>query len=147
MTQFRQMVDVEQDADLLAEQELAIDGGASESLFPTVERWLFDSSDKRNALEHVTSRDDMRPYRSIIDYLTCEVFPELQPTCFKFYKNTGPHMRELLTKEQLMMIETTLLQVLAYAVIVYESFYQHAPVPMSWREFCYKMRKPIGIYA
>lgn len=64
--------------------ELTTSDSAAHTIFPEVEEWLEDS-DRRNAIEMVASRKNAGKYRSVIDFLGCEINPELKKLCFKFY--------------------------------------------------------------
>ncbi len=120
-------------------------GGASQTAFPDVERWIMDSSENRNALEHVLQNHDLTLFRSLVDYVTCLVFPELKPMCMAFYRNMGRPIKEVLTEQQQPIAEKMIVQSLAYSVMVYEAFYQRIALPYTWQEFIKKLRAEIPI--
>jgi hypothetical protein len=96
--------------------------------FPRVE-WLGDS-DHQKALEWVARRKNMDRYRSRVDFVCMEVFPELQYGRWRYYRDEGPPLRELLEPEDIARREQVLLCALAYA---YATFKENRRV--SWTRF------------
>lgn len=75
-------------------RQLQIIGGSSEGVFPLVEDWLNASSDHQEALQFVAARKKMDRYRSMVDFLFCEIFVDFQGPCFRFYEDEGPRLIE-----------------------------------------------------
>lgn len=67
-------------------QVLDLSGGATESIFPEVEAMLFTTSseDYQKALQYVAAKKDMNRYKSVVDFLFCELFPEWQHKCRQY---------------------------------------------------------------
>lgn len=95
-------------------QTMEISGGATESIFPLVEKWL-DQEDNVKALRHISGKPGKYGYHSVIDWLTCETFPEEKPRCKAFYKNQGPLLRELISDARREFYERVMLFVLMTA--------------------------------
>lgn len=60
--------------------------GLTESVFPGVERWLQQDSDRQRALAFIAGGDTMERYKSVMDFLFCETYPEWQQRCFDWYE-------------------------------------------------------------
>jgi len=76
---------------------LQLIGGLTVSIFPEAERMLIEDTDFQKALEFVAARKAMEQYRSVIDFLFCELHPEWKPACQKFYNNQGSPLRDLVS--------------------------------------------------
>jgi hypothetical protein len=72
---------------------LPVSGGASQSIFAKAEKKL-EQTDYQQALAGLCPRRNMDRYRSMMDCLFAEVFPELQAACWKFYDGNGPQLRK-----------------------------------------------------
>lgn len=94
---------------------LEIVGGITESIFPKVERMLLGDSDYRKALEYVAARKQMDRYRSMIDFMFCELYPKWRKPCFHFYDGDGPSLKEMLTVEQIQEYERRMVKALGVA--------------------------------
>lgn len=76
-------------------------GGATESIFPEVEALLLSgSTDYQEALEYVAARKKMDRYRSMVDFLFCEIHPQWRMACNRYYAGNGPKLMEQVTSEQ-----------------------------------------------
>lgn len=64
--------------------ELTTSDSACHTIFPEMEEWLEDS-DRQDAIEVIARNKNATKYRSIGDFLCCEINPELRKQCFKFY--------------------------------------------------------------
>lgn len=80
-------------------QKLKLVGGCTQTIFPEVEVWLKTQSDRRRALEYVAARKNMNRYRSVIDFLFCEIFVEWRRACFRYYQGSGPQLRFEISEE------------------------------------------------
>lgn len=78
------------------EQQLS--GGLTQSIFPRVDHAL-KNTDTQRALEFVASRKRMNRYRSLVDFLFCELFTEWQEDCQQFYAGEGCQLRERIRSE------------------------------------------------
>ena len=96
-------------------QSLKLVGGATESIFPQVEAMLLGDGDYQEALEFVAARKKLDNYRSMIDFLFCELHPEWRMKCRAFYNSIGPQLKDQITVEQLMAFNTRLLKALEVA--------------------------------
>lgn len=104
-------------------QKQAITGGVTDSLFPLVEAWLQESSDHWNAFRRVRRSKTAvsKTYRSVLDFLLCEVVPEHRAACTSFYLGGGAPLRELISPAEVRALEARLLLFLAVA---YAAFVQ-----------------------
>jgi hypothetical protein len=141
-------IDIDNELDLDVDTDIR--GGASSDLFPSVTRWFFESAEHRNAFCFVMPKAQMTNYESLVDCLVCEVFKDLKPWCFRFYRREGPHLSKLISKEDMVRMEGVLLQSLAYACITEQANRQNIKLPDSWVDFNFKAkvavfgRKPLG---
>ena len=68
-----------------------ISGGMTGTLFPKTEKRLLEEAGYLEAFILVTRRKKMDKYRSIIDFLLCETFPnKWRYRCALYYNNRGP---------------------------------------------------------
>jgi len=77
----------EQHQELQLEQ-LAVAGGATESVFPLVET-LLESRAHRAALKAASRRRRDSGYRSVVDFVLVATFPWLRRPCMRFYAGDG----------------------------------------------------------
>ena len=66
------------------------DEPASNSMFPTLERWLTARPQYKKAITWVASNKDIERYVSFYDFLLCELYPIHKKDCFRYYNNKGP---------------------------------------------------------
>lgn len=111
-------------------QALMVRGGATSTVFPQVEAWLYDDNNRQKALEYVASRKKMERYKSMVDFLFCEIFTHFRGKCMKYYAGKGPKLREFITVEQLIFFNDALLKGLELA---YSAFTDQRL--MSWTRF------------
>lgn len=111
-------------------EALMVCGGATMSVFPQAEAWLLGDNDRQRALEYVASRKDMARYKSMMDFLFCEIFVQFRSKCMKYYADKGPKLREVITVEQLLFFSDALLKGLELA---YRAFTDQRH--MSWARF------------
>ena len=96
-------------------QSLQLSGGATESIFPQVEALLLANTDYQKALECVAARKQMERYRSVIDFLFCELHPQWRRACFRFYLGGGQQLKDILRPEQLVEYSDRMLKSLEIA--------------------------------
>ena len=83
-------------------QSLQLIGGATDSIFPQVEALLQSTQeDYQAALECVAARKNMGRYHSVVDFMFCELHPEWQLSCRKYYAGMGPQLKDQITPAQL----------------------------------------------
>lgn len=80
--------------------DLDLFGGATESIFPEVERFLEADSDHQKALQWIAKNKDSSRYRSVMDFIVCETFPEWRSACFRYYAGSGVLLRDEITMDQ-----------------------------------------------
>jgi len=74
-------------------QELKLSGGVTSTLFPKTEEKLEEGDDYIEALKFIARRKNMKRYRSVMDFLFCEMFPApWRFKAFKYYNNQGPRL-------------------------------------------------------
>ena len=95
----------------------SLTGGWTRSIFPKVEMWLEEDSDRWKALRFIGSKKSMERYRSVVDYLYAQVFPERRAEVFRFYlSGDEAHMaKELITVRGRAVMEAKLLIALEVA--------------------------------
>lgn len=74
---------------------LELIGGAAASVFPLVDVLLLEIN-YQEALQFVASRKSMNRYRSMVDFLLCEIFVQFRKDCFRFYEGRGNPFRHLI---------------------------------------------------
>jgi hypothetical protein len=79
--------------------ELRVEGVACQSIFPLVEIWL-GSSKRYEVLKKVAHRKDMYRYRSVVDFMFCELFPEWRKHAIAYYEERGPQLHEMITEAE-----------------------------------------------
>mgnify|MGYP001558703108 FL=1 len=111
-------------------QMLALAGGMTghDSVFPLVEAWLAEESDRWHAFEKIRGRRDAGRYRSVIDFLLCEVVPSYRRPCFAFYETGERALHAVVSPRELLQLQARLMLFLA---ISYEAYTQKRAV--SWR--------------
>lgn len=109
-----------------------IGGLTGEVVFPRVDAWLNASSDHQNALLYVADEQKMESYRSMVDYLFCELFVKYRKPCFLYYDDEGPQLREIARQQHLSLIgfEQIMLRALE---IAYRAFCEQRQ--LSWSSF------------
>jgi len=80
------------------------------TIFPAVEEWLAED-DHMEALRWAARRKTDGQYRSVMDWLLCEVLPTERPACFRFYAGKGPRFEKLYGPAKQELYERVLLNV------------------------------------
>jgi hypothetical protein len=120
---------------------LQITGGATESIFPEVENLLF-SGDYYKALAHVAARKSMDKYRSVMDFLFCELHQEWRSACQRFYSGQGQPLRELISETERQFFNNRLLTALN---IAHEEYMLQCHI--SWGQYCEKVEEALSTAA
>lgn len=92
-----------------------ITGGTTESIFPRTEKMLTKITAYMKALKYVASRKKMDRYRSVVDFLFCELNPAWKSSCQKFYDEEGPQMKDLITERRAKEFDRMLVEALNLA--------------------------------
>ena len=100
-------------------QEMNLAGGATSSVFPSVERWLDADADRMRALEFVSSRKNMDRYQSVMDFLFCEIFFDQQRRCFNYYKGKGGQLKDFASRTEIAQWQRVLLIAVKHAYRMY----------------------------
>jgi hypothetical protein len=96
-------------------EEISIIGGTTDSVFKKSESWLLESSDRQETIQKIGCIRKAKRYRSVMDFIFCELFVKYRPSCFKFYEGEGPPLREILTEEEINNYDDALLRCLYLA--------------------------------
>ena len=110
-------------------QHFAMTGGATQSLFPLVERWMAADSDRQKALAHVADRDAMRKYQSTMDFLLCETVHFYRAPCQRYYAGKGPQLKDHVSKKEIRRLQHILLRMISAC---YLSFKEERK--LSWQD-------------
>lgn len=110
---------------MLQLQLLQVQVGKSWSIFPLTDEALEDTT-HQEAIQYVAGRKNMDRYRSVIDFLFCELFIQWQYACFKFYDETGPQLNEILSEEEIAHYDLKLVAALKMATV------KHSP---NWTKY------------
>src|SRR4051812_10431777 len=90
-------------------------GGITDSIFPQVESLIL-TGDYMQALRFIASRNQMNRYRSMVDFLFCELNTEWRYGCRQYYAGMGKALIELISLEELFKYNKQLLVALEVAV-------------------------------
>lgn len=110
-------------------QTLRISGGMTETIFPTVEIWLQEDGDHYKSFKYVASRKKLNRYKSVIDFLFCELFTRYRPGCFRYYADKGPPLRKIINDAQREYAERVMLRALQEA---YDIFCEQRKISWGW---------------
>lgn len=91
-------------------------GGATSSIFSRAEELLYSDGEMQEALFALTNWEEVDGYRSFIDFLFCELFPEWKEPCFWFYRDWGPQLRVYLTEGAIRQFDEALCLALTLAL-------------------------------
>jgi hypothetical protein len=122
--------------DLRQEQKMEVtcEMAACNNIFPAVEAWLQTNSDHQNALKYIGSHKKMGRYMCMVDFLISEFFGgEIKKSCFRYYEEKGPKLKELITDEVRERMEAILLFALSSAYKIYCDKRR-----MKWSEFVFE---------
>ena len=110
---------------------IELTGGASgcQTIFPAVEEWLQEDSDRYRAFELIKGRKNAGRYRSLLDFLLCEVCPSERADCFRYYREEGPQLRFVRTERQIRFLESKLL---LFLTVAYEAYCQRRA--LTWKQ-------------
>ncbi len=81
-------------------RKIALVGGATQSIFPEAEALFTGDDEYAEALHYFASRKKITHYRSLMDFVFCELHPEWQGACRRFYRDKGKPLETFLTQEQ-----------------------------------------------
>lgn len=116
------------------QQNYRMVGGATAGLFPAVELMLADGSPGQAAMLTALTYKNPTKYRSVVDFLLCEFFPEWRPSVRQVSAKKGDRLSQtLITPEEYLKIEGVLKNVVAVAQVQRLSRPGH---PLSWKRFC-----------
>ena len=95
-----------------------ISGGATQSIFPAVEKSLMESTDMWKSLEYVAARKNMDRYQSAIDFIFCEIWTEYRGPCVRYYDDPRDErlLMHQITVKQRTQFELIMLQALQVAL-------------------------------
>jgi len=99
-------------------------GPLTSSLFPEVEAWLRTSKHAKALRKIAPPRED--EYKSVLDWLYCETFPQMKPACIAYYNDEGPPLDEMIGEARIQFEQRVLLRVLqrAYKAVCEEEALQ-----------------------
>ena len=89
-------------------------GGATASIFPEVEKLLFQR-EYQDALLFVARHKSMRKYRSVMDFIFCELHTEWRRACHRYYTDKGQPLRNLITPRKWELFNERMLAALEIA--------------------------------
>ena len=95
--------------------QLQIDSAITLTVFPMSERWLRAYSDRQWAVERVAGRCKSESFRSLMDFLFANVFPDCYWLVMDYYAEEGAPLRDILSRDQCVMIDSVLIEALKVA--------------------------------
>jgi len=84
----------------------------TDAIFPKVEDWLEEDSDRSKSYFFMESLADPDDYRDTMDWLFCSIFPHEREACFAFYNDEGEPLRNIISEARRVFYEHILLSVL-----------------------------------
>ncbi|MCI5108344.1 MAG: hypothetical protein MRY49_00670 [Candidatus Pacebacteria bacterium] len=90
-------------------------GGATTSIFPRAEALLLSDNRYQEALKFVASKKDMDRYKSMMDFLFCELYTRWVYHCMRYYKGRGPLLRDQLKTKEILEYDRRLVIALEVA--------------------------------
>uniref|UniRef100_A0A6M3KZG6 Uncharacterized protein n=1 Tax=viral metagenome TaxID=1070528 RepID=A0A6M3KZG6_9ZZZZ len=84
------------------------------TVFPRSEKYLSDI-DHMMALQYLASKKRYDRYRSIMDFVFCELFPHWKPYCFAFYREKEKRLKDIMKKDELVRYDRRILIALTKA--------------------------------
>jgi len=121
---------MKQSTTLALEQAIHVVGGATSSIFPTIEALLLGGGDHFPALTYVANHKAMERYMSVMDFLFCELHMEWKFACFAYYNEGGKQLRDLIDSEEISKCTNQMLVALERAVELYRANRRE-----SWRSY------------
>jgi hypothetical protein len=109
-------------------QEKTLLGGLTHSIFKKSEAWLMENSDRQKAIQKIRYPNPAKNYQSVMDFLFCEVFEQFKKPCFDFYRGSNQQLRGLLTEEEILSYDETLLRILKLGYDLH-----HTQQRVSWK--------------
>ena len=97
------------------ELRIQVDDGVTFTVFPMSERWLRQTSDHAWAVNKVRGKCKPENFRSLMDFLYANVFPDRYWEVMNFYAGAGKPVREILTKDQCYEVDRRLIEALKLA--------------------------------
>ena len=114
---FQHRLELRCETRLALEQSFQVVGGATQSIFPEVDALLVGSTaEYQHALLYVAARKRMSDYRSMVDFLFCELHPKWKLSCRSFYQGAGSQLRELIDEDERVSYNTRMLKALEVAL-------------------------------
>lgn len=99
------------------ERSLRKDRLRTDTIFIKIEA-LLNIGDYQDALGFVADRAVMARYRTTIDFLFCELFPEYAEACQAYYDKDAPQAKESISIDEARRCEHAMLCVLALAMAI-----------------------------
>lgn len=93
----------------------AFSGEPDASIFPTVDLSL-EQEHFRRAARLIRGGDPVEEFRSLVDWLFCQLFDWFRSDCFAFYNGQGLQLQDLISDEQITRYDALLYQTLQLAV-------------------------------
>ena len=109
--------------------KLEVIGGATDSIFGLAETLLLSHTDYQKALMWAVTKNIAKRYRSMMDCLFVEAFPEYFTHCMRFYKDGDEQVKNILTSEEIKDYDLMLCKLLAALVVLWNArnFYYMKP--------------------
>ena len=77
---------------------------------------VLNSSHVQSCLELIAERKNMGLYKSVIDFLLSELFPEIKPLCMEYYAGTGDLLKNQISADLVQHLDIFLVNALHLAV-------------------------------
>lgn len=92
----------------------------SKSVLVHSEKLLYSCSDYQKAISWAQP-NSLKKYRSLLDALVAHTFPEMRLPVLRFYKDNGPSMEEMCTKEQILEYDLKLCRVITFVFVLWNA--------------------------
>jgi hypothetical protein len=115
------------------ELRMELTGGVTESLFPKVEEWLQESSDRQYVVRTIQSFarvDDTGGYKSVVDYIFANVYPSWRKHVFRYYRGKGSQLKHQITNAERLKMQRRMLKCLE----ILDAIRKIRGVQASWKQ-------------
>jgi hypothetical protein len=117
-----------------ADEAVVKDPRLLRSVFPKVEA-LLGKGAYQDALGFIMGREAGGSYRSLVDFLFCELCPEHRAACERFYAEEGDQLKETISDEERRACEHVMLCALAVALAIRNENLVATVSPVRWETF------------
>lgn len=106
--------------DLKLKQSWEWAGGLTKTIFP-ITKDKMNTTENLNAILYIGKRKQIGRYRSIMDFLFCEINPQYKKHCFKYYEDGEERLKDILEDYEIVYHDAKLICAIKVAFNLYNS--------------------------